>query len=113
MDSQPLVSVIIPSRNRSRDLERCLRSLERQDYQNLEVIVIDDCSTDDTAEKIARLFPSVKFSENKCAHGPSYLRNQGIVIARGENLLLLDSDSELPRTDSISTLVRSIQLLPS
>jgi GT2 family glycosyltransferase len=108
--SRPLVSVVIPSRNRVNDLERCLRSIERQDYSPIEVIVVDDHSTDGTARMVSELFPTARFVPNDQDHGPPYVRNQGILLARGEYLLFLDSDSELPRRDSVDTLVRSMAL---
>ena len=52
-DSPPLVSVVIPARNESRNIERCLRSVLSSDYPQLEVIVVDDASTDGTGD-IAR-----------------------------------------------------------
>jgi GT2 family glycosyltransferase len=108
--SQPLVSVIIPSRNRSKDLERCLRSIDAQDHSPIEVIVVDDHSSDGTAEMVRTRFPSVRLIRNDQEHGPPYLRNQGILASKGEFLLFLDSDSELPRADSVTTLVHSMGL---
>jgi GT2 family glycosyltransferase len=111
--SRPLVSVIIPSRNRRNDLERCLRSIERQSHPAVEVIVVDDHSEDGSAEMVAARFPSVRFVRNTIDHGPPYVRNQGILLARGDYLLFLDSDSELEGPDVISTLVDSMALRPT
>ncbi len=51
----PLVSVLVPARNEQRNIERCVRSLLAQDYPNLEVIVLDDASEDDTAALVERI----------------------------------------------------------
>lgn len=77
------------------------------------MVVVDDHSNDGTAELVAARFPSVRFVDNSVDHGPPYVRNQGILLARGEYLLFLDSDSELPRPDTISTLVKSMSLRPT
>ena len=48
------VSVIVPARNEEKNITRCLKSLQAQDYDNFEVIVVDDCSTDDTLKIIQK-----------------------------------------------------------
>ena len=50
----PLVSVVVPMYNDRRTVDLCLRSVREQTYENLEVIVVDDASTDDSAELAAR-----------------------------------------------------------
>tara|TARA_B100000902_G_scaffold308341_1_gene297477 strand:+ start:58 stop:225 length:168 start_codon:yes stop_codon:yes gene_type:complete len=50
MQNQPLVSVNITTYNRASSLSRCLDSVLKQDYQNIEVIIVDDCSSDNTNE---------------------------------------------------------------
>jgi glycosyltransferase involved in cell wall biosynthesis len=93
----PLVSVIIPTYNRSNVLPRTLSSLEKQTYKNLEVIVIDDASTDDT-EKVAKSFAgslNLVYLKNKInLKIPSRSRNIGLKKARGEYFALLDDDDE-------------------
>jgi len=88
----PFVSVIIPVRNRPREIEDCLNSLEKLDYpaEKREIIVIDDASEDDTPLVIAQ-FPVrlIKLGERKQA---SYCRNLGARNAKGGILAFIDSD---------------------
>ncbi len=88
MKNKPLVSVIIPTYNSSRTLERCLQSIQDQTYSNIELIVVDNNSTDNT-KQIAR-----KFTDKVYNKGPerSAQRNYGAKKAKGEYLLIHDSD---------------------
>ena len=85
------ISVIIPSYNRAHLLPRCLASVIGQNYSPLEIIVVDDGSTDITEKLVSRDYPQVKLisQENK---GVSAARNAGIRAAEGDWLALLDSD---------------------
>ncbi|WP_270312668.1 glycosyltransferase family 2 protein [Ligilactobacillus agilis] len=92
--SQPLVSVIIPVYNVEKYLRRCLDSVLKQTYRQLEIILVDDGSTDSSgkivdeyAKKDARIV--VIHQENG---GLSNARNHGIDIATGEYLTFIDSD---------------------
>ena len=79
----PTVSAIIPTYNRGRTVLRALRSVYAQRIPVNEVIVIDDGSSDDTAERIQVEFPGVVLiCQNQ--HGVSHARNRGIDAARGE-----------------------------
>lgn len=84
-------SVIIPSYNRWYCLPRALDSVLAQSKAAHEIIVIDDGSTDDTAQQLARQFPSIKVLQQNNA-GVSAARNAGINIASGDWIALLDSD---------------------
>ena len=89
----PTVSAIIPTHNRGQTVLRALRSIYAQRVPVNEVIVVDDGSSDDTAERIQVEFPGViLISQNQ--HGVSHARNRGIDAARGEWLAFLDSDDE-------------------
>ena len=55
MLNQPLVSILIPARNEEKNIERCLKSILKQDYRNTEIIVLNDNSTDRTGEIVKRL----------------------------------------------------------
>jgi len=87
------VSVIIPTYNRAKLLMRALNSVARQTRPADEIIVVDDGSTDHTADMIARHYPNVVYlkQENK---GVSAARNRGIRAATGEWMAFLDSDDE-------------------
>ncbi len=87
---QPKVSVVVASYNGGRTLLACLESLFRLNYPDYEVILVDDGSTDDTAQ-IAKRFPALR-----CIHqanlGLSAARNAGIAAASGEIVAFTDSD---------------------
>ena len=89
----PTVSVIIPTFNRVHLLDRALRSVFDQSAALLEVIVVDDGSTDSTSEWVANMFPEAVLLTQP-NHGVSRARNRGIEMARGEWIAFLDSDDE-------------------
>lgn len=86
-----LVSVIVPTKNSGRFLEACLRSIKEQSYKEIELIVVDNFSTDNTRE-IAERYAD-KFFER----GPerSAQRNYGVSMASGNFVFIIDSDMEL------------------
>lgn len=87
------ISVIIPTHNRAKLLERALRSVHVQSRRASEVIVVDDGSTDSTREGVSSRFPQVQYiwQPNR---GVSAARNRGLRAAHGEWLAFLDSDDE-------------------
>ena len=87
------VTIIIPTFNRCDLLKRALDSVYNQVFSNYEVIVIDDGSTDKTAEMLQHGFPRVRycFQQNK---GVSSSRNKGLSLAKGDWVAFLDSDDE-------------------
>ena len=87
----PLVSVIVPTKNSRQFLDACLDSIRKQSYPNIELIVVDNSSTDDT-QKIAR-----KYTDKVYTKGPerSAQRNFGVTQASGEFVAIIDSDMEL------------------
>jgi GT2 family glycosyltransferase len=86
----PSVSVIVCSYNGGRTLARCLESLGKLSYPNYEVILVDDGSTDNTAE-IAAKFPNVRYI-HQTNHGLSHARNTGATAAKGNVFAYTDSD---------------------
>ncbi|MTJ10251.1 glycosyltransferase [Anabaena sp. UHCC 0204] len=92
MENQKLfVSVIIPVFNGEKYLVEAIENVKNQNYQPLEIIVIDDGSTDKTAEIAAEFKDSIRYiyQENS---GPSAARNRGIRIANGDAIAFLDVD---------------------
>jgi len=90
---KPEVSVIIPTYNSEDFIAKALKSVLNQSYRNLEIILIDDASTDSTV-RIARSFIDrrLKIIQNERNRGVSYGRNIGIEQAKGKWIALLDSD---------------------
>lgn len=96
-----LVSVIIPSFNRRRDLCKCIDSVRVQTLVSIEMIVVDDCSEDDTKEFLTSHYTDVYLIACPRRYGPSHLRNLGLRVAKGEFILFLDSDVILPGKDIV------------
>ncbi|TFT47977.1 glycosyltransferase family 2 protein, partial [Proteus mirabilis] len=92
--SLPLVSVIIPAYNAKKYLERAVNSVLNQSYKNVEVIIINDGSSDDTLsiiKKLSVLHKEIIFFSHE-NQGISKTRNKGIELAKGEYICFLDSD---------------------
>jgi GT2 family glycosyltransferase len=94
----PLVSVVMPSFNHGRFVERALRSVLAQDYRNLELVVVDDGSTDDSVPKIARMLRDMPFPARlleRANRGAHVALNEGIGQSQGVYLQFLNSDDML------------------
>lgn len=88
-----LVSVIVPTWNRGKTLEKCIRSIMSQSYKNLEIIVSDDFSTDNTEEIVKSINdPRLVFIKGARGGRPAIPRNKGLKIAKGEWIAFCDSD---------------------
>ncbi|MGQ8875524.1 glycosyltransferase family A protein [Paenibacillus sp. TSA_86.1] len=109
MDTLPLVSVIIPNYNYSKTLPKCLDSLMNQSYKSIEIIFVDDGSTDNSVE-IASAYPC-RIIQTK-NNGVSAARNTGVANALGEIVFFLDSDVALFH-DAIENTVLEFQKDPS
>lgn len=88
-----LLSIIIPVYNGEKYIENCLASVDTFSDENVEILVIDDGSTDNT-KNICSRFKNIKYYKNK-NHGVSYSRNYGIKHATGKFLMFVDSDDLL------------------
>lgn len=91
----PLVSIIITTYNRQEFLCRAINSIFSQTYNNIEIIVVDDCSSDSTEEIISNYSESVLYIRNSENCGMSVSRNKGINYSSGEYVSFLDDDDEL------------------
>lgn len=91
----PLVSVIIPTRNRSALLVRAVKSVAMQTYNNWEIIIVDDASTDDTEKAVSGLLKGkIKYIRLNERAGGAAARNLGIKDAKGDYIAFLDDDDE-------------------
>lgn len=93
--NKPTVSVILPTYNRAHLIDRAIRSVLNQTYQDFELIVVDDCSTDNTKEVVKSFkderITYIKHEKNK---GAAAARNTGIKAAKGEYIAFQDSDDD-------------------
>ncbi len=87
----PTVSVIIPTYNRACFLCETLESVLAQTYQDFEILVVDDGSTDDTEAVLAPYMSRIRYFKQENA-GPAIARNRGIFYSKGEYVAFLDSD---------------------
>lgn len=88
----PLVSVIIPTYNRTYYLKQALQSVFDQTYKNLEVIVVDDGSTGNANKDLCSNYKDIYYCRIENSGGPCKPRNEGIKIAKGEYIIFLDDD---------------------
>lgn len=103
----PLVSIIIPTFNYGKFIGETLQCLRNQDYQNFEIIIVDDGSTDNTKEIVAKfveLDARIKYFY-QINSGPSVARNLGLKQANGEFIQFLDAD-DLLSNNKISLQVK-------
>ncbi|MEK6894331.1 MAG: glycosyltransferase family A protein [Nanoarchaeota archaeon] len=105
-----LVSVIIPMYNEEKDIVSCLSSLKKQSHKNIEIILVDDGSTDRTVEvaKQQAIKDKIKITILNQKHGgPGKARNLGASKANGEILVFVDSDMTFDK-DYIKNLIKPI-----
>lgn len=109
----PVVSVIMPSFNSEKFIGEAILSVIKQDYINLELIIIDDNSSDNSL-KIIKKFQNqderiklIKLNSNK---GPGFARNEGLKVALGKYITFLDSD-DLWKIDKLKTQIPIMERL--
>lgn len=93
--ASPCVSIILPTYNRVALLPRAIDSVLDQSYRDLELIVVDDCSTDGTEQELLKITdPRLRLIRQKVNSGPSAARNAGIRASTGQYIAFQDSDDE-------------------
>ena len=90
-----MISVVVPIYNSGKYLKRCLDSIVNQSYKDIEIILVDDCSSDDSRkicfEYLKKDF-RIKLITNEINKGVAYCRNIGIKMATGKYISFVDSD---------------------
>ncbi|MGE6328965.1 glycosyltransferase family 2 protein [Psychrobacter pacificensis] len=102
VNEQPLVSIIIPCYNSEKYIEKCIESIINQSYEHIEIVIVDDGSTDNTVE-ILKTYKNVRVY-SQVNSGACVARNYGLTKCKGYYVKFLDSDDFL-NTDSISLQV--------
>ncbi len=93
-DVDPVLSVIIPTYNRSGYVRQCISSLRHCGMSELEIIVADDGSTDDTEQVVAATDPAARYFRQANTGTPATARNRGFELSRGRFIAFLDCDDE-------------------
>ena len=104
------VSIIIPAYNAEKSIEKCINSIRRQTYFNIEIIIVNDGSSDNTKkciEQIALQDERITII-NQENQGVCNARNKGICIAKGEYIIFVDADDYVER-DMVEILVNDIK----
>jgi len=106
-----MISVIITTHaNRGQLCKRAIESVLNQTYQDFEIIVVDDASTDNTEQLIKDLSPKIKYFKRKKSRGrQAIVKNKGIRESKGEYLAFLDSDNTY-RPDHLMVLVKQLEM---
>ena len=101
----PKVSVIVPLYNQKRYLEPCIRSITNQSYKNLEIIIVNDGSTDDSLVRANKLAEGDRriIVCDKQNEGTSFARRDGYLLSTGDYITFVDNDDLLP--------IRSIEIM--
>ena len=107
----PLVSAVVLSWNRRDETLQCLASLKRQTYAPMEIVVLDNGSTDDSADAIAQAFPELALLRMPKNYGDWQGRDIAAANCRGQYLLEVDSDAEL-EVDTVAKLVARMEREP-
>ena len=108
---EKLISVIIPTYNRKKFIQEAINSVLEQNYKNLEIIIVDDCSNDDTMEILKEKYSSnerIKLYSNEKNSGAGVSRKFGYSKASGEYLVFMDDDDYYTNMEFFS---RAIQIL--
>jgi len=105
MKRPPLVSVILVSMDRKELLEKCLRSIRHQVLSDVEIVVVDNASSDGTGDMVKRLFPDVRYSYLADNRGVAGGRNHGVRMSSGEYCVFVDDDAVFASDDALNRVV--------
>ena len=106
-DEIPKVSIFLPIYNKEKYLFRSIGSLQRQTIKNIEIIAVNDCSTDNTLKILKKLSKKdyrIKIINNDRNHGLLYSRAKGIINCKGDFLMNLDPDDKLEGNNNLKVL---------
>ena len=108
--AKPKVSVIIPVYNRPIQVVDCIKSIQNQDYDDKESVVVDDGSTDNTWDVLKKI-PGLRLIRPKKRMGPGAARNTGVKASKGKILVFLDSDCLAAKNNWLMNHVKAHELV--
>src|SRR5690606_14365881 len=107
---EPKFSIVLPTYNVAEHIDRCIESCVSQAYQDFEVIVVDDCGTDNSienAERWAERDNRIRIVRNPRNLGTFHARRIGAEAARGEYILFLDPDDAI-QNDALNVIIENL-----
>lgn len=108
-----MISIIIPLYNQADKIGECLDSIYRQTYENYEVIVVNDRSTDQLSRVMSayrhKFGYRIEFYHNQVNHGAPYARNKGFRFSKGEYVLFCDADAVL-KPDALEQMLDALRI---
>lgn len=107
----PQVAFVITNWNGKQFLNACLSSIFAQDFQDFEVLLVDNASTDGSVDFVRQTFPQVRVIQNEANVGLCAANNRGILATQAEFIFILNNDTELA-PDCLGRLVQAIQTGP-
>lgn len=109
-NGEPKISVIIPAYNGRKTLTECLTAVTSSDYSNYEIVLVDDCSTDETPD-MAREYGAKVISLEGGPYGPGYARNRGVEVAQGDIVFFVDADVVI-KSDTVTKVAETFTSKP-
>ena len=111
------ISIVIPTYNVEKYIAECLDSVLKQTYKNIEIICVDDFSTDNTfsiLQEYKDKYPSITLIRNEKNIGATFSRNRGLLLAKGEYVQFLDADDLLftPKIAHQVSLILKEKIMP-
>ena len=109
--NNPKISILIPVYNVEKYISRCIDSILAQTYQDFEIVIINDCTPDNSIDIIQQYIKKdsrIILLHNECNKGLMYSRYAGYSNAKGEYIIFVDSDDSLPE-DALETLIGAIE----
>ena len=110
---KPIISVIITMHNQAHCLHKCIKSIQNQSIKNIEILIVDDCSTDNTTDIIQQFQqtdPRIILYAHDINEGTIKSRSDGIRKAKGEYILVIDGDDALIHKDILKNSLYIAQL---
>ena len=114
IENRPFFSIILPTYNVGKYIDRCIESCIKQTFSNFEVIILDDCGEDDSIEKAKKWLEidnRIKIIHHEKNLGTFHARATGVNYAQGEYIVFLDPDDTL-RSDALDKMFKQVQSNP-
>jgi len=108
----PILTVIITTYNQAHCIHKCIRSIQNQTIKNIEILIIDDCSTDNTTETInelQKIDPRIILIQHTMNEGKIKTRSDGIKLAKGKFITIIDGDDAFAHKDIFNHSLYIIQ----